>query len=438
MVERVQFSLARLLRLSTFQVGSAMGEILTASVWNRVMIKELGMPATPVALLLALQYLLVPVSLWAGHRSDALPLWRFRRTSYIWLGRFLVLLSFPMLGMTLSFFEDGRSVEGWSIAAVCFLLFGAGKLMSGSVYLALVRESVPPQKQGIAIASVETALIALFVVTGVAFGRWMEVYSLPTFWQMVGGTVALAGLAWFAAIVGMERRLTPVEARSLVRPDAREPLRETFRHIWADGRARAFFAFLSISTMTAWMQDVILEPLGGEVFGLEAGVTSQFVRYWGGTTIVTLLIGFLALRHRRPMEMTRLAAVGLTLMALGIGGSAVASMMQNLALLYTGLLVYGAGFGLYTFGGLSLMAVMSPSRDAGAYLALWTISVLVFKGLGTFAGGFGRDIFLFAGFGAPNAYGITLLFSAVGLLLSVVLLRRVDVVGFARDAGRFG
>ena len=42
----VQFKLGRILRLSTFQIGSAMGDILTVSVWNRVMITDLGFPAT--------------------------------------------------------------------------------------------------------------------------------------------------------------------------------------------------------------------------------------------------------------------------------------------------------------------------------------------------------------------------------------------------------
>ena len=38
------------------------------------------------------------------------------------------------------------------------------------------------------------------------------------------------------------------------------------------------------------------------------------------------------------------------------------------------------------------MAVMSADRNAGAYLGLWTVSILVFKGLGTFLGGALRDL----------------------------------------------
>ncbi len=52
--EREQFRVGLMLRLSTFHIGSAMGDILTASVWNRIMITELGLPAWPVWHCLAL------------------------------------------------------------------------------------------------------------------------------------------------------------------------------------------------------------------------------------------------------------------------------------------------------------------------------------------------------------------------------------------------
>ena len=83
---QLSFSLWRLLRLSSFQIGSAMGDIIVTSIWNRMMISQFGIPATPVSLLIALRYLLSPLSLWAGYRSDTRPFLGMRRTSYIWLG----------------------------------------------------------------------------------------------------------------------------------------------------------------------------------------------------------------------------------------------------------------------------------------------------------------------------------------------------------------
>ncbi len=126
------------------------------------MIADLGLPAWPVGLLLALQYFLMPISLWAGHRSDTTIFWGTRRTVYIWLGRGLMVIALPLLGLSIQRFELGELTAGWIMSTLCFLLFGMGKLLSGSVYLALVKESAPPQKQGVAIGIAETMLIAFF------------------------------------------------------------------------------------------------------------------------------------------------------------------------------------------------------------------------------------------------------------------------------------
>ena len=83
------------------------------------------------------------------------------------------------------------------------------------------------------------------------------------------------------------------------------------------------------------------------------------------------------------------------------------------------------------------MAVMSPDRHAGAYLGLWTISTLLFKGLGTFLGGATRDLLLLQMALPPGlSYGVVFLLQALGLATAALLVTRIDILGFARDAGR--
>ncbi len=429
------FPLGKVLRLSTFQIGSAMGDILTASVWNRVMIADLGLPAWPIGLLIAFRYLLAPLSLWAGSRSDKQPILGWHRTSYIWLGRGLMVLSFPLLGASVSRLSHAPDdIAGWALAIACFLMYGVGTLISGSPFLALVRDSVPSEKQGMAIAMVETALIIFFPVTAIAFGRWMEVYNEQLFWQLVIGTAAIGAFFWFVAIVGQERR-GPRHAPAADRNHA--GMRDTLRKILADRRTRRFFIFLSLATFSAWMQDNVLEPFGADVFGLDAGHTTRFTGYWGALTVITLIAGFIIWRNRPPETLTNVTRVGLFIMAAGMVLLVLSGLGHINGLLIPGLMIFGAGFGLYSFGGLSLMAVMSPDPNAGAYLGLWTISILVSKGLGTFAGGVIRDLF-YLGFGssAGLAYGAVFLLSASGLAVAALWLGGLDVIGFARDTGR--
>jgi BCD family chlorophyll transporter-like MFS transporter len=83
------------------------------------------------------------------------------------------------------------------------------------------------------------------------------------------------------------------------------------------------------------------------------------------------------------------------------------------------------------------MAAMSPDPHAGAYLGLWTVSVLIFKGLGTFAGGLLRDIFFgISGLTLGGAYGLAFFLSAVGLGGAILLLNGLDIADFVHDRGR--
>ncbi len=427
----------RALRLSSFQIGSAMGDILVTSIWNRVMISNFGIPAAPVSLLIALRYLLSPLSLWAGYLSDTHPLRRLHRTPYIWLGRGLMVLSLPLLGFSLARFDAGSAdAVAWGMALLSSLMYGIGTLISGSPFLALVRDSAPPEKQGLAISMAETILIICFAIVGITFSLWMEVYDQQIFWQMVIATMVIGGFFWFFAILGVEKK-EDARVSAEAAASRSEAFRDTFRNILADDRTRKFFIFLSLATMAAWAQDAILEPFGADVFDLTTGRTTRFNSYWQTATVITLVGGSIAWRKRPPERQTTIAGRGLLIMGAGMALLATTAFLGIDRLIEVALLIFGAGFGIYTFGGLSLMAAMSSDAYAGAYLGLWTISILVFKGLGTFLGGALRDLFfLNMGLGGELAYGLVFGIEAIGLFSAVFVLSQVDVVGFARDVGR--
>lgn len=428
----------RLLQLCSFQIGSAMGDILVTSIWNRIMIVSLGLPAWPVALLIALRYLLTPLSLWAGFRSDTRPLFGLRRTPYIWLGRGLMVVALPLLALSLTRFTlagegAARDAGAWLLALAFFVLYGSGSLLSGSPFLALARDSVPQARQGLAISTLETALIVLFPIVAIVFSVAMRDFSLAAFWQLTLATAAIGGLFWFLGILGVERRAPPADTLA----DAAGPdFRAAFSRIWADRRVRQFAAFLGLATLAAWAQDAILEPFGAEVAGQSLGQTTRYSTYWQGATAIVLIAILFLWRRRPPEQQKPVAALGLSIMAAGMALLAVASLAAQTRLIALALVVFGVGFGLYTYGGLSLMVVMTSDRAAGAFLGLWTITILLSRGLGIFLGGALRDLLLRLT-GAPGlSYGVIFGLAALGLLGAVWLLSRINIVGFARDTGR--
>jgi len=234
-----RLNVPRTLKLGTFHIGSSFIDLLTSGVLNRVLITDLALPATPVALLSALRYLLAPLSIWAGYRSDLRPPGTLRRLPFIWGGRLPMLLSLPLLPIVTALLAtDPASVAGWTLALFAFLIYGVGTLISGSTYLSLVRDSAPPARRGQALAIVQVFLVISFPVAGVVYGGLMPVYDQESFWRLVliGMAIAFGFIAF--ALWGAEK---PASVTTNVDPAPPEPFLPLLRQMWSDVRARRFF-----------------------------------------------------------------------------------------------------------------------------------------------------------------------------------------------------
>ena len=82
-----QLPLSQLLRLSLFQVSVGMAMVLLVGTLNRVMIVELGVPASLVAVMISMPVLFAPFRALIGFRSDThRSALGWRRVPYIWKG----------------------------------------------------------------------------------------------------------------------------------------------------------------------------------------------------------------------------------------------------------------------------------------------------------------------------------------------------------------
>lgn len=417
-----RFRLGRTLKLGTFHIGSSAADLIVTAIWNRVMIVDLGMPAVPVALLSALRYLLAPLSLWAGHRSDTRPLFGSRRLAYIWIGRGIMLVSLPLLPLSTAALAGGESL-GWLLAVISFALFGTGTLISGPVFLALVHDSAPYAQRGLAVSVVQFVLVLSFASLPLAFSRVMPTYEPETFLRLAWMVAAGAALIWFWSVWREERPGAPAEPQTDVR--------RTFAAIWSDQRTRRYAMFLGGSAFFAFMQDAVLEPFGGDVFGLTVGETTRFNAFWGGGVLLGMILTMLFTRRWRPEQQVSTTGRGLALLAVPLLALGAASWTEGLAWVRPLLLLFGFGFGIFTVGGVSLLMAMSAERSAGAYLALWSAIQLIGRGAGIAFGGVVRDAALELTGSLPATYASVFWLEAIGVLACIWLLRRVDVGGFA-------
>ncbi len=424
--EQAQFRFLRTVKIGTFHIGSSAVDLLVSGVWNRIMIVDLGMAAGPVAVLSALRYFLAPLALWAGHRADTHPIRGSRRLAYIWIGRTLVLVSLPLLPLSTGLIAQG-SQFGWLLALLAFVMFGSGVLLSGPAFLALVHDSAPYNRRGLAISVVQFLLVLSFAFLPLTFARIMPTFDLGAFLKLSLIVAVGAGLFWFFSVWREER---PGE------PTKDEGFRTAFSGILADRRTRRYALFLGASAFFAFMQDAVLEPFGGDLFGLPVGETTRFNAFWGSGVLLGMVITILFTRRWRPDQQVGTTMWGLGLLAIpliALGGSA---WTANLALVRPVLVLFGIGFGIFTVGGVSLLMAMSVEDQAAAYLALWSVIQLVSRGAGIAAGGILRDAALALTGSFASTYGIVFWLEALGAFACIWLLRRVDVAGFAAKSSR--
>ena len=93
-------------RLALFPIGYGMVGALVGGTLNRVFIADIGLAASLVGFVFAIQYLVSPVRVWLGYRSDGFPIFGKKRESYMVLGTLVL-----AIGISLAAFLAVRSLE---------------------------------------------------------------------------------------------------------------------------------------------------------------------------------------------------------------------------------------------------------------------------------------------------------------------------------------
>jgi BCD family chlorophyll transporter-like MFS transporter len=182
------------------------------------------------------------------------------------------------------------------------------------------------------------------------------------------------------------------EARSRKRPPG-TPLEESFQHAWkmfCEGphTIRRLFV-VGLGSMAFTMEDVLLEPYGGEILKLSVSSTTllTFTLALGG------LIGFawasrVITRGADPYRMASWGALtGLPAFLCVI----LAAPAMSVALFVLGIFLIGLGGGLFAHGTLTASMNLAPSDQTGLAIGAWGSVQATAAGIGVALGGILRD-----------------------------------------------
>lgn len=446
----VGLPLAQLLRLSLFQISVGMASVLLLGTLNRVMIVELSVPAMIVAAMIALPVLVAPFRALLGFRSDT---YRsaigWKRIPYMWFGSLwqmggLAVMPFALLVLSGDTVHD-VPFAGEVLAALAFLMTGLGLHMTQTAGLALASDRSSDETRPRVVALLYVMFLIGMGVSAVIIGALLQNFSALRLIQVVQG----------AAVVTVVLNLIALWKQETVRPMSKEERaapRPKFADAWADlsagGTAGRLLAVVFIGTMAFNMQDVLLEPYGGEILGLSVSATTMLTAVWALGAL--LGFGYAARLLAQDKDPFRMASTGILAGIAAFTAVVFAAPLASPPMFFAGAFGIGFGGGLFAVATLTAAMTMPAQGLAGRGLALgvWGAAQATAAGVSIFLGGSIRDLVTSSGLtetlGPATGYSmvyhieIGLLFLTLIALGPLVRIKPLNPEHTQRTDGKIG
>jgi MFS transporter, BCD family, chlorophyll transporter len=242
----------------------------------------------------------------------------------------------------------------------------------------------------------------------------------------------VVGLA-FVATWGVERRYSRYEQRMGGVSVETVGFGQAWSILTENRQTSYFFSFLIAMSVGLFLQDPILEPFGGDIFGLAPGATALLNAFWGsGTVIGIILAGFLISPRIGKRQTAKLGCQGVVISLVLVIAT---SFTGNAKLLQFVLLLFGLASGVTTTGAITLMLDLTAVETAGTFIGAWGLAQALARGCSTLFGGVLLDLGkLVFGKNLLFAYGTVFGLQAVAMLVAIQLLGRVNVQEFQSSA----
>jgi BCD family chlorophyll transporter-like MFS transporter len=385
-----ELPLGRLLRLALFQVSVGMALVLITGTLNRVMIVELGVAAWFVAFMVALPVFFAPLRALIGFRSDVhQSALGWRRVPFIWVGTLLqyggfAIMPFAMLVMTGE--GHGPAIYGQLGAGLAFLLVGAGLHTTQTAGMALASDLATPDSRPRVVALLFVMLLVGMFFSALLFGWLLRDFS-------PGRLVRVVQSAAVITLVLNVIALWKQEPRGKSRRDLPTP-GITFSEAWSrlrtDSRTMRLLAAVALGTAGFTMQDILLEPFGGQILGLSVSATTALTALLAGGMLVAF--AWSARRLGRGVDPHRLAANGALIGVVAFAVVGIVAIFKSTVAFAIGVILIGVGGGLFAVGTLTAAMGLAQAGNSGLALGAWGAVQATASGAAIAIGGALRDV----------------------------------------------
>ena len=402
--------MSRLLRLSLFQVSVGMALVLLNGTLNRVMIVELSVPSWLVALMVSLPLLFAPFRALIGFRSDHhRSFLGWRRVPYIWFGSLLQfggLSIMPFALIVLSGDANGPIWIGYAASALAFLLVGAGLHTTQTAGLALATDLAPKESRPRVVAFLYVMLLLGMVAAAMAFGWLLENFSQVRLIQLIQGAAVLTMVLNGVALWKQEAR----DPHGTAPDQPCASFRTAWRKFRAGGQSSRVLVAVGLGTAAFSMQDILLEPYGGEILHLDVSATTALTALLAAGTLCAFALSASLLS--RGVDPYRLAGFGALIGIFAFSAVIFSAPLDSPGLFRVGTALIGFGAGMFGVGTLTGAMALADDGNSGLALGAWGAVQASAMGLAIAAGGAIRDVM--SGLAEASLLGPALTGPAVG------------------------
>ncbi len=391
-VATAELPLSRLLRLSMFQLSVGMVQTLFVGTLNRVMILELRVPASLVAIMLAIPLLAAPFRALIGFKSDThKSILGWKRVPFLWGGTMLQFAGLSMMPFALLVLSDGPRVGPWWIGhvgtALAFLLVGAGAHTTQTAGLALATDIVSEDKRPRVVALMYLMMLLGTLLSAIVLEGVLRDFTAMRLIQVIQGTAVFTILVNMVSLWKQEAR---VRGTVEYKKGERRPM---FRAAWktfaAGGNAVRLLVASGLGFFAFNLQDVLLEPYGGEILGLTVSQTTALTGIMAFGAVAAFALSATLLR--RHMDPIRLAAVGILVGIVGFAMIVFANPLDAPLMFRGGTALIGFGEGFFGVGTLSFAMRMRDPSQHGIALGAWGAVFATAEGLSFALSGLSKD-----------------------------------------------
>jgi MFS transporter, BCD family, chlorophyll transporter len=262
--------------------------------------------------------------------------------------------------------------------------------------LALATDLAPPEDHPKVVGLMYVMLLVGTIVSAFAFGAVLAEFSPGRLVQVIQAcavvTLVLNAVAlWKQEGIGRNRLRDP-------EPDI--DFGQAWRgYVALDGTRRRLVA-IGLGTMGFAMQDVLLEPYGGQVLGMSVGQTTWLTAAFASGGLAGFTLASRLLTRGWPAGLggqgsvwnpARMAMLGALLGVPAFAAVLVAALTLSVPLFVAGVVLIGFGGGLFAHGTLTLTMNRAPREHAGLALGAWGAVQATAAGVALAAGGLLRD-----------------------------------------------